>query len=201
MNKQEVLNRLRSGLAGLPQDDIEERIGFYGEMIDDRIEEGLSEEEAVAGVGTVEDVISQIIAETPLSKLVKEKVRTKRSLRGWEIALLIIGSPIWFSLLVAAFCVGLSLYIVLWALLISLWAVELSLAVSALACIALAVVLFTQGQTPAGLLSFGGGILCTGLSIFLFFGCLAASKGVISLTKLIVKGIKSLFIGKERNHE
>ena len=183
MNKQDFLSRLRSGLTGLPQEDINERIGFYSEMIDDRMEEGLSEEEAVAGIGTVEDVISQIVAETPLSKLVKEKVRAKRRLRAWEIVLLVLGSPIWFSLLVAAFAVGLSLYITLWALLISLWAVELSLALSALAFIALAVVLFSQGQTPAGLLLFGGGILCAGLSIFLFFGCLGASKGIISLTK------------------
>ena len=48
MNKQEFLSQLRKGLAGLPQNDIEERLAFYGEMIDDRIEEGLSEEEAVS---------------------------------------------------------------------------------------------------------------------------------------------------------
>ena len=45
MNKQEFLAELRRGLSGLPRDDIEERLSFYGEMLDDRIEEGLSEEE------------------------------------------------------------------------------------------------------------------------------------------------------------
>ncbi len=33
MNKQEFLTDLRKALSGLPQDDIEERIAFYGEMI------------------------------------------------------------------------------------------------------------------------------------------------------------------------
>ena len=44
MNKQEFLAELRKGLSGLPQDDIEERLIFYDEMLEDRIEEGLSEE-------------------------------------------------------------------------------------------------------------------------------------------------------------
>ena len=46
MNKQEFLNQLRSGLNGLPHEEIEERVMFYSEMIDDRVEEGLSEEDA-----------------------------------------------------------------------------------------------------------------------------------------------------------
>ena len=48
MTKQEFLNQLRMGISGLPQEDISERLTFYREMIDDRMEEGLSEEEAVA---------------------------------------------------------------------------------------------------------------------------------------------------------
>ena len=48
MGKQEFLAQLRKGLQGLPQEDIEERLTFYSEMIDDRMEEGLSEEEAVS---------------------------------------------------------------------------------------------------------------------------------------------------------
>lgn len=42
MTKQDFLTRLRKGLSGLPQDDIEERLKFYGEMLEDRMEEGLS---------------------------------------------------------------------------------------------------------------------------------------------------------------
>ena len=62
MDKLTFLGLLRQGLNGLPQEDIEERIGFYSEMIDDRMEEGLSEAEAVAGVGSVEEIVPQIIA-------------------------------------------------------------------------------------------------------------------------------------------
>ena len=74
MTKQMFLASLREGLQGLPPADVEERIAFYDEMIDDRMEEGLTEEEALAEIGTVESVIAQIAEETPLAKLVKELV-------------------------------------------------------------------------------------------------------------------------------
>ena len=38
MTKQKFLARLREGLRGLPEADIEERLTFYGEMLDDRME-------------------------------------------------------------------------------------------------------------------------------------------------------------------
>lgn len=201
MKKQEFLIELRSGLNGLPQEDIEERIGFYSEMIDDRVEEGLSEEEAIKEVGSVEDVISQIVAETPLTKIVKEKVKPKRSLKAWEIVLLILTSPIWLSLLIAAVSVVLSLYITLWSLIISLWAIELSFAVCAIVLTPGSAVFFVQGDVSTGLVSLGTGLLFAGLTIFLFFGCKAATKGIILLTKKIALGIKSLFIGKDGKNE
>ena len=37
MRKQEFLAQLRKALSGLPQDEIEERLTFYGEMIDEKI--------------------------------------------------------------------------------------------------------------------------------------------------------------------
>ena len=46
MNKKEFLSELQSKLCGLPQKDVDEHLSFYSEAIDDRIEDGLSEEEA-----------------------------------------------------------------------------------------------------------------------------------------------------------
>ena len=67
MNKQEFISALENGLSGLPQNDVAERVAFYSEMLDDKIEEGMSEENAVATLGAVDDVISPIISEYPLS--------------------------------------------------------------------------------------------------------------------------------------
>ena len=87
MTKQEFMANLRAKLSGLPTQDVEDRLSFYCEMIDDRTEEGLSEEEAVSAIGSVDEVVSQIIADIPLAKIAKEKIKPKRRLWAWEIVL------------------------------------------------------------------------------------------------------------------
>ena len=78
MNKQDFLAELRKGLSGLPQDDIEERLTFYSEMLDDRIEEGLSEEEAVSAAGTIDEIVAQTIADISLPKIARERLLPDR---------------------------------------------------------------------------------------------------------------------------
>lgn len=197
MNKREFLARLRRGLHGLPREDIEERVLFYSEMIDERLEEGLSEAEAVSRLGTVSDVVSQILADTPLTSLVKEKSKPRGSVRPWEIVLLILGFPVWLPLLIAAFAVVLAVYIVLWSVVVSLWAVGASVLGCALggAVSAVAFVLRGNGLTAAAMLS--AGLCCAGLAIFFFFGCRAVTNGVLWLTKKAASGVKYLLIGKE----
>lgn len=197
MNKHAFLAELRKGLAGLPQGDIEERLSFYSEMIDDRMEEGLSEEDAVSGIGAVDTIITQIIADIPLSKLVKEKIAPKKNLKVWEIVLFVLGSPIWLSLLIAAFAVILSLYAALWSLIVSLWAVFGSFIGCAVGGIASGIGFVFGGNGIAGIAMIGAGIVCAGLSILLLFGCKAATKGTLLLTKKIALGIKSCFIKEE----
>ena len=200
MKKQVFLNELSRRLQGLPQEDIEERLGFYSEIIDDSIEEGLTEEEAVAKIGTVDEVIAQIASETPLYGLVKEKLKKKRTLRGWEIALIIIGSPIWFSLLIAALAVVFSLYVSVWAIIISFYAVALANAVSGIATPILSFVVFTKAGNPAGIFcGFGAGLVCLGLSALFLALSLLLTKAVVLLTKKTVLGIKSGLIGKENS--
>ena len=78
MSKTDFLIKLREMLSGLPQDEIADRLMFYGEMIDDRIEEGLAEEQAVAEVGSVDEIAVQIMEEIPVSKTVIADKKEKR---------------------------------------------------------------------------------------------------------------------------
>ena len=197
MSKQEFLVQLRKGLSGFPQGDIEERVTFYSEMIDDRIEEGITEEEAVAKIGTVDEIVKQVIAETLLAKIAKERIKSKRRSRAGEIVLLVLGSPIWLSLLIAAFAIILAAYIVVWSVVITLWSIEASFAACTLGGIVSATVFSFQGNGFTGLAMLGAGIICAGLSIFMFYGCKAATKGILLLTKKMALGIKTLFVGKE----
>lgn len=196
MGKQEFLAQLRKGLSGLPQDDIEECLTFYSEMLEDRMEEGLSEEEAVSAAGSVNEIVAQVVADIPLAKIAKEKIRPKRHLKAWETVFLAIGSPIWLSLGIAAAAVILALYVSFWSVIVSLWAVFASLAVCAVASIPMCVVLFTVGRGAPGLGLLAAGIVCAGLSIFMFFGCRETTKGILILTKKITITIKNCFIRK-----
>jgi len=196
MNKQEFLAQLRCGLSALPQADAEERLSFYSEMIDDRVEEGLSEEEAVSAIGSADAVIAQIIADTPLPKLVKHKLSTKKRLSPWVVVLLILGSPVWLSLLIAAVSVVLSLYISLWAVVISLWAVFVSLMGCAIGGLAGGVGLAVGGHVSTGLALIAAGLVCAGLSILGFFGCRAATKGAVWLGEKMILSLKRGIVGK-----
>lgn len=198
MDKQGFLTRLEQGLSGLPQEDISERLAFYEEMIDDRVEEGLSEESAVLEIGPVDAIIPQIVGEIPISRLFKERVKTKRGMQVWEIVLLVLGSPVWLSLLVAAFAVVLSVYVVVWSVILSLWAVDLSFAVGALGGMAAGVFLLCRGDVLPGVFVIGAGLVLAGLSVFLFFGCRGATAGALILTKKIAVGIKKLMLRKEQ---
>ncbi len=197
MTKFEFLARLNKELTGIPQCDIEERLSFYSEMIDDRIEEGLSEDAAVSEMGCVKEIAEQIVAETPLSKIAKERIKPKRQLKTWEVVLIALGSPIWFSLTVAVISMVFSLYIALWSIIISLWAVFASLAACAVGCIVAGIVFSFLGNGLVGFAVPGVGIFCAGLSIFMFFGCTAATNGILRATRKIASGIKALFMKKE----
>ena len=198
MNKEMFLARLEMELYGLPKDDIAERLAFYSEMIDDRIEEGLSEEEAVAGIGPIEDIVSQTISEIPLTKLVKEKIKPERSLKGWELALIIIGFPLWFPLLIAGLAIVFSFYVVIWSVVVSLWAAVVSVGASALFGTVVSVVQFVNGRAVPGLALLGMSLAAAGLAILMFFACIGLTKGAAKLTGKIALGIKSMFIKKEK---
>ena len=196
MVKQEFLAQLRQGLAGLPPKELEERLSFYAEMVDDRMEEGLSEENAVRAMGDAEELIAQIAADVPLAKLVKEKIRPKRRLRAWEITLLAVGSPIWVTLLLAVAAVILSLFVSLWAVIVSLWAVPVSLGGTAVGCLVGGVRFALGEHLLSGLATIGAGVACAGLTIFAVYGCKAATVGAARLMKKTIWGIKTCFARK-----
>ena len=197
MNKEMFLEELKRKLIGLPQADIDERLAFYSEMIDDRIEDGLTEEEAVAKVGSVDEIVAQIMSEIPLTKLVKEKVKPKRSLRVWEIVLIVLGFPVWFPLLIAFLAIVFAVYVVIWSLAIAVYAVTLGITVSALACIPGTIICIIAHRLIAAVFCLGAGVLLAGIAILLFFACIGITKGMLKLTKGMLLGIKRSFVGKE----
>ena len=103
-------------------------------MIDDRMEEGLSEEEAVAKIGSVSDILSQMNrpSVTRIGRTTSAKNKSENKNKGLITALVVMASPIWISLLAVWFSLVVSAVAVIWSLWISFIAVEVAFAASGL---------------------------------------------------------------------
>lgn len=196
MTKKEFLSRLSARLAGLPAHELAERLDFYAEMIDDRVEEGLSEAAAVAEIGSIDDTVAQILSETPFLTLAKERIRPKRKLPVWGIVLIALGSPVWVSLLIAAIAVAFSLYAVIWAVIASLWACFASFAGVGLGGILSGIIFLFRGYPLTGLATLGASLVLASLAILSFYGCLWLTRTAAHLTKRLLLWVKSRFVGK-----
>ncbi len=196
MNKKQFLDSLSEKLRGFPEEDAKKSLEYYSEIIDDRIENGENEEEAVAGLGNIDDILAQILADTPLPRIVKEKVKPKRNLIGWEIALILLGAPLWIPLAIAILAVILSLYVILWSVVISVCATAAVLIFSAVALLGAGAVMLFTGHAVQGILILGTVFICTGSFILVFIICKALVRGAVALCKAIVFGIKSIFVRK-----
>ena len=170
MNKQEFLNALSDRLQGIPIDDREKSLEYYSEMIDDMQEDGLTEEQAVKAMGSINEIADKIINDMPIEKILKTKVTPKRKLSALEITLIAVGFPIWFPIAISLIAVTFTLYLVLWVLILCIYIVAFSFAVSGIATIIALVMSILDGQALWGLFLFGCGMVLLGLAIPVFIG-------------------------------
>ena len=211
MDKFEFLYALQQKLAGLPEEDVSRSLDYYAEMIDDRIEEGLSEQDAVAQIGDVNEIIASILAEIPqrapeqmpakIAEPAQEKEapkkKSKKGMEPWQIVLLILGAPLWVPLLIAAFSIVIALIAVLWSVVGTLWgALFGTLAGCGIGVTLLGLGCMIAGKWVVGTALFGAGLACIGLAVFAFFACVYTTKGAAWLTKMTFVGIAKLFTGR-----
>lgn len=198
MKRVEFLKELKARLWALPEADIQCSLDYYSEMIDDRMEDGLSEDEAVAAIGNLEEIVQQILGETPRPPVVVEPAKkvkpAKDNTKLWLILLLILGSPVWIPLAASVAATVLSVYVSLWTVAIALYATFLALAVSSVGCIVGSFFMF--GGITGGIVAWGAALVCAGLAILLLLMANLAAKGMVRLTKLVWN---SIFRRKERS--
>ena len=89
--------------------------------------------------------------ETGNLKIVKEKHKQKRKLSGGKLALVIAGSPIWGSLLIAFVAVIFALYVSIFAVVVSLWSVFVSFIASAFAGLIVGIIYMFGNNLLSGL--------------------------------------------------
>lgn len=194
MNKEEFLKELELRLASLSSDDRNERLAFYSEMISDQVDEGKTEEEAVNELGGVDKVVNDIASDTPLLSLVKERVKPKRNLRGWEIIMLIIGFPLWFPILVVFILLCLLGYLLIWIGVIICYTIEVGFIAGAIWGLILFFASLAGGTFSMTYL--GIAILSLGAAFLFIFACIGITKATIKLSKVTIRNIKSSFLKK-----
>ena len=122
MKKDEFLAELRANLKKkhVPKISIDDALAYYDEAIRDRMEDGMSEEKAVAAMGSVDDAIQSALESMPVFLRATQRIRSDSVLMSITIVLLVIGAIVWIPLTFALALTALSIYFVIWALVISL---------------------------------------------------------------------------------
>ncbi len=201
MNKERFADILRSGLTGLPQSEIDRYVEYYLEMINDRIDEGMTEEEAVQAVGNPEDIAAQIRKERGVGATVtgevqrfadklKNAVGYKGKLEPWHILVIIliivfivpVGVPVigvGFAGISVIFAVAAAVF----GVLIAIFAALLGIMAAGVGLCVTSIFLMADGLVFKGLFMLGAGLFMTGIASLLW-------RAAISLVELIVSAIK-----------
>ena len=196
MTKDEFLEQLSKNLSGLPKEEIDDRISFYDEMISDKVEDGFKEEDVVADLGSPDRVAREIIGDVPLRKIIKERVKPKRSLKAWEIVLIILGFPIWFPLVLSLIIIFLSGFIVIWSLMFTIVVVDISFVTAGGGAKGVGFMTFFNNSKSFGLFEFGVGVFAIGLGLLLVFFTKSIITSLVKVTKKMLVGTKNLVVGK-----
>lgn len=199
MKKNEFLEKLREELPGVPTEELEERLDFISEIIDDKVEDGMSEDDAVGEIGTVGETARRIMSEIPFTTLIKEKAKRKKAEislgknKTMSLNISVLGL-IWLPLVIAFAAVALLFAIfeiVLCSLVITLYCIDISFAASTLACVILCGIYAANANAVGITVCVGCVLFFFGSTVLLFFASKAATEGMIKLIKNTVFKIKT----------
>lgn len=160
----EVLEKRISILTPIEQQRI---LTFYEETIEDSIEDGMSEEEAVAKLGDMDTIVKDILAENHIVFQEKKGSILGEMNKKWKYLLLFLTSPLWASVSCAALAFVVSVYILIGCCFMTL----ICVGIMPFLCIvgAILVVPFQLFQNlPYTLLVSGLAFLCGGLAILVY---------------------------------
>ena len=142
------------------------------------MEDGISELDAVAELESIEAAAERIIAEA------QAQGQLKKSLSNWEIALIVMGFPLWFPVLLTVCIVVLTLYLLVWIIIAALFLVSTALVVSGPAGI-VGLFLLLDSNVASAFAVLATGLAGTGLGIALFIPVLYMTQVFLKVTPLM----------------
>ena len=183
MTEKEYLKELKRNLSALKRSDRNSLIEFYKEMIEDKIENDKTEREAIAELEPADAVAKRTLAEYGIDE---EKLNMRRKISGTTLALVIIGSPLWIPLAIAALAVVLAVAISILAGIISIASACIGVTLSSPFFLVMGIIT-AFSDVGTGLIAIGYGLSAAALGIL-------AVTGIYKLIAYIVKKIKEIII-------
>lgn len=197
MTKDEYLSELRAGLAAFSKDEVDRAVSFYEEMVDDRVEAGVSEEEAVGSLEPPAEAAARIISEMPAVPRAAARLRSPKTPRSWFVAFIVaavIGSPVWIPLTLGVIMAVIGCSIGLFGLLVAVWAIAASMLLGAPIGLLYLVAGVKAGSVAGALMGLGCGVAVAGVGVFGIHLAVAASKLLVRAIVWCARAVASPFV-------
>lgn len=181
MTKNEFLNRLKACLSKIPNDEQQKAIEYYSEIINDKIDEGKTEEQAVSEIGSPESVAQSVLEGYPDNETHNNARRKKRS----------VGAIIGFSILIPFVIL---MFAVLVAVALAFVVGSAGLIIGGAGYFISSFFIFFQSFS-AGLFQLGFGFFAVAMGVFAMYGSVAFVKLVVRIVKNTFRKYISVYGG------
>lgn len=186
--RDEFFTQLGQGLYKLPQEDKQRFLAYYVEILEDYLENGSTEQEALEKMGSPQDIAREIQEELRASQDPEPvPAPPARHSRFSPMRIVVLVTlPFWGTLLLCAATFLLCLIIVIWCL-------PLITGVLALSGVLIGIVsligapLLLPGSTAVGVIQLGLGIAMLGLALLMGVAAVQSARGCAALTKRLVE--------------
>lgn len=154
MSKREFFRKMELCLVDLPYEERIKFINYYDEIINDYLESGLSEFDAIERIGNPKEIAAKLLEEMGIKQFVSSKSIKNR-------CLIIVTFPVWATIF-------LSVSTVLVSILLSLIAIEFGLIIVGIVSCFGSPIVMSNYHISVGIVQLGMGIISIGISITLF---------------------------------
>ena len=195
----QLCDKLRN--QGVSKKDVQEAREFYAEALDDCIEDGMTEAEAVAHLGDVRDACASVVESLPPARRAVAGVRQSRERTILVIVLLILGAVAWVPLAAGLALLAVAVYAMIWCVIAAVWVVDVTLLLMGGVGIAALVEGLTAGVSLTGIYSCGVGLLLCGVGIALMPVMAMCSGQLARLTGKYARWLKHFFVRVARGDQ
>lgn len=181
MTQNEFLSELKAHLSKIPKNEREKIVEYYAEIINDKIDEGKTEEQAVSELGSPEQVAQSVLEDYSDNDSKNKENKKSHS----------VGAIIGFSVLIPFVILMIA---VLGVVSLSFIISSAALLIGGAAFLISSFWIFLQNFS-AGLFQLGAGFFAAAIGVFAMYGSIAFGKLYFRIVKATFKKYMSVYGG------